>query len=160
MKTRFLLTIMVLGGCLAFMSCKDNKSDKKENTEQSAADKKKAEQEALKKAVQEAIEKDGIVLQGGDETIGAQKNGEAYTGEVWSLDKRSFVMNFKDGQPVNSITYHKNGKIAIMADSEKGTETYYDEEGNEMEGDAFLKQYEKYIDEIGPQMESVFERMQ
>lgn len=159
MKTKILLTAMVLGGCLAFMSCKDNKSDKKENTELSAADKKKAEEEAMKKAVEEAIEKDGIVLQGGEQSIGAQKNGEAYTGEVWSLDKKSFVMNFKDGKPVNSITYHKNGKVAIEADSENGTETYYDEEGIEMDVEAFLKQYEKYLDEIGPQMESVFSRM-
>ena len=159
MKKSFLLTVVLVGSMLTFTACKENKGEKNEKTELTDADKKKAEQAAMKKAVAEAIEQDSIVLQAGEEQLGAQKNGEAYTGEVWSIDKKSFVMNFKDGKPVNSITYHKNGKMAILADSEKGVETYYDEEGNEMEGEKFLKQYESYLEEIGPQMESVFERM-
>ncbi len=149
MKTRFFITTVLFAGAMILTNC--GKKDSKDEVGQA--------QEKFNKEIQEAIKNDGINIQSGDSVLKAQKDGEAYTGELWSLDGKTFKMDFQDGLPVGSTTFHKNGKIAIQSKSDSGTEIYFDENGMEMDVDDFFKKYEKYIDEIGEQLESVFARM-
>ena len=155
MKTRLFIAIAIVGGCIAFSSC--GSSDKK-NEPAKTEKKVDPKQEKFNKEVKEARAKDSVNIEAGENGLQAKKNGQAFTGEVWSLDGKSYVMKFKDGQPDGSITYHKNGKKAIDAAAD-GKTTYYDEDEKEMEEEEFMKNYEKYLDEIGEQLESVFARM-
>ena len=146
MKSKLLAFAILACGLMALTGCKNSdgkKSDEKEKTEQSAA------------------EQESVVLNAGEDEITAEKDGKPFTGEVWSEDGKSFVMNFKDGEPVNSVTYHRNGKEAIVASSDASNPEpkYYDEEGNEIDVDVFMEKYEAYVEEVGPQMESVFAKI-
>jgi len=154
MKTRFFIAIAILGGCIALASCGGDSKKQPEKKEKKVDPK----VEKFNKEVKAAIAKDSVNISAGDNGLKAEKNGQAFTGEVWSLDGKSYVMKFKDGLPDGSITYHKNGKMAINAGPD-GKTTYYDEEEKAMEEKDFLAKYEKYLDEIGEQMESVFARM-
>lgn len=153
MKTRIFIAIAILGGCIALSSCGGDSKKQPEKTEKKVDPK----VEKLKKEVKAAIAKDSVNISAGDNGLKAEKNGQTFTGEVWSLDGKSYVMKFKDGQPDGSITYHKNGKMAIEAKND--TTLYYDEEEKLMKEEDFMAKYEKYIDEIGEQMESIFMRM-
>jgi len=153
MKTRLLIAITLFAGAIMLTNCGDKKDNKEQKTEKKA----NPVQEKFNKDVEDAIKKDGVTIKAGEEALKAEKDGKAFTGEVWSIDGKSYKMDFKDGAPAGSTTFHKNGKPAIVAAPEGG-EKYYDEDGKEMEVDKFMEKYEKYIDEIGPQMESVFAR--
>lgn len=107
----------------------------------------------------EDVKKDEVVLVQGDSTLLAMKNGKGVTQDIWSTDSSTFVMKFKDGKPTGSITYHKNGKEAIVADTKSGRTTYYDEDGKEMVDTVFFDKYAAFLEEITPQMESVFAKM-
>ncbi len=153
MKTKILIVTAVISGFMAFTSCGERKEEKREKPEATAQTKFNEEVKAAQKA-------DSIEIAASDSTLKATKNGEDFTGDLWSLDGKSFVMHFKNGKPTGSTTYHKNGKVAIEAKmGNKASELYYDENGKTLSDSLFLIKYEKYLDEIGPQLESVFARM-
>lgn len=137
------LTAILILAALVITGCKD--SQKQDNKEKADAKKE--------------MKKDEVVILPGDSTLVAMKNGKGVTQDIWSTDSATFVMKFKDGKPTGSIIYHKNGKEAVVADTKTGESKYYDEEGKEMPDTTFFEKYGPYIEEIGPQLESVFSKM-
>lgn len=137
------LTAILILAAMFMTGCKD--SPKQDNKEKADAKKE--------------VKKDEVVLLPGDSTLVAMKNGKGVTQDLWSTDSATFVMKFKDGKPTGSIIYHKNGKEAVVADTKTGTSTYYDESGKEIPDTVFFDKYADFLEEITPQLESVFAKM-
>ena len=85
MKTRIFIAIAILGGCIALSSCGGDSKKQPEKTEKKVDPK----VEKLKKEVKAAIAKDSVNISAGDNGLKAEKNGQTFTGEVWSLEGKS-----------------------------------------------------------------------
>jgi hypothetical protein len=70
------------------------------------------------------------------------KNGEPYTGEVWSEDGKSFCLTTRNGEPTKFVMYHLNGQEAVRIDNLSDDMTVYDETGAVMPIDSFAILYE------------------
>lgn len=77
-------------------------------------------------------------------------DGEEFTGTLYSSDER-FEMEFKKSAPYFIVCYHKNGFIAVAGNIDDESPIYFDEQGNEINEDAFEK---KYGEEFGKIMDA------
>lgn len=61
-------------------------------------------------------------------------NGKSYTGQVWSKDGESMVVEVSDGRPVKVTLYHDNGEPAMISTlfQENGEVKHFDINGYEM----------------------------
>ena len=81
----------------------------------------------------------------------AYKDGKKYTGKVWNQDK-SYCLEVVDGMAVKSTFYHPTGKVGFEIAhpnlEEEPKFTYYNEEGEEITQDEFLKNYGQNFDKV------------
>ena len=71
--------------------------------------------------------------------------GKPYTGQVWTKDGESIVVEVSDGRPVKFTLFHDNGKPAMITTFSAGDKEkkYYDINGYEMtKGDWISKYYD------------------
>ena len=106
MKTKSILSMLVLAGGLVLFGCAQGK---KGDSNDASTDSTQVEQSAAKKA----STADSVEVTAGGDRVRAVKDGEPYTGEIWSEDGKTYVMKFKDGKSYEGILYHKNGKPAM-----------------------------------------------
>ena len=71
------------------------------------------------------------------------KNGEPYTGEVWSDDGKSFCLTTRNGELTRFVMYHLNGREAVCIDNLDDEMTVYDEGGETISIDSFATQYKE-----------------
>ena len=146
MKTRTFFAALALTGCLAFMGCEQSKKNDSNNANGT---------ENIEKNTHVAGD-DSVNVTSGDDRVRATKDGEPFTGEIWSDDGKTYVLKFKDGESNEGILYHKNGKPAMVAGE---VEKFYDEEGKELTAEKFTEEYAEYLEEVSPQIEGVFQKM-
>ncbi len=149
MKTKSILSMLVLAGGLVLFGCAQGK---KGDSNDASTDSTQVEQSAAKKA----STADSVEVTAGGDRVRAVKDGEPYTGEIWSEDGKTYVMKFKDGKSYEGILYHKNGKPA-MVEGENGK--CYDEDGSVLTAEEFTVKYYKYLEEASEQIEGVFSKM-
>lgn len=70
-------------------------------------------------------------------------NGKSYTGQVWSKDGESMVVEVSDGRPVKVTLYHDNGEPAMISTlfQENGEVKHFDINGYEMNKADWLRKY-------------------
>lgn len=66
-----------------------------------------------------------------------------YTGQVWSKDGKSLVVEVSDGRPVKITLFHKNGNSALVSTLflHDGKVKHYDINGYEMDKGDWLRKY-------------------
>ena len=80
------------------------------------------------------------VIKDQDENRFVYVDGEEFTGTLYSSDER-FEIEFKKSAPNLIISYHKNGVIAVAGHLDDESPIYLDEQGNEINEDAFENIY-------------------
>ena len=77
-------------------------------------------------------------------------NDESYTGQVWSKDGKSFVVEVSDGRPIKITLFHKNGNPAIVSTKflHDGEIKHYDINGYEMTEGEWERKYEDLLKEV------------
>ncbi len=77
-------------------------------------------------------------------------NDESYTGQVWSKDGKSFVVEVSDGRPIKITLFHKNGNPAIVSTKflHDGDLKHYDINGYEMTEGEWERKYEDLLDGV------------
>ena len=88
-------------------------------------------------------------------------NNKAYSGQVWSKDGESVVVDVSDGRPVKITYLHKNGNPAAVGTlrvkdgrrSKRLYFTYYDVNGYEMTEHEWETKYEDIFKDINVEEE-------
>jgi len=71
-------------------------------------------------------------------------NKEPYTGQVWSKDGKSLVVEVSDGRPLKITLFHKNGNPAVISTKilHDGELKHFDINGYEMTEGEWERKYE------------------
>lgn len=77
-------------------------------------------------------------------------NGESYTGQVWSKDGKSLVVEVSDGRPIKITLFHKNGNPAIISTKvlQDGELKHFDVNGYEMTEGEWERKYENLLNDV------------
>lgn len=73
-----------------------------------------------------------------------------YTGQVWSQDGKSLVVEVSDGRPVKITLFHKNGNPAIVSTKflHDGDLKHYDINGYEMTENDWETKYKDLLNKV------------
>ena len=82
-------------------------------------------------------------------------NNEPYTGQVWSKDGKSLVVEVSDGRPLKITLFHKNGNPAVISTKilHDGELKHFDINGYEMTEGEWERKYEDLLNEVDLQDE-------
>ena len=77
-------------------------------------------------------------------------NKEPYTGQVWSKDGKSLVVEVSDGRPLKITLFHKNGNPAVISTKilHDGELKHFDINGYEMTEGEWERKYESLLNEV------------
>lgn len=75
-------------------------------------------------------------------------NGKAFTGTAWSSDGKTISVTCKNGIVQSVIAYHENGAKAIESSSLLGKGKCFDQAGNPVKIDDFIKAYPGLVEQI------------
>ena len=77
-------------------------------------------------------------------------NGESYTGQVWSKDGKSLVVDVSDGRPIKITLFHKNGNPAVISTKilHDGELKHFDINGYEMTEGEWERKYGDLLNEV------------
>lgn len=75
-------------------------------------------------------------------------DGKAFTGEAWSSDNKTIRLVCKNGIVQSLTAYHENGTKAIESTSLLGEGKCFDDVGNPIKIDDFMKSYPALVDQI------------
>lgn len=74
-------------------------------------------------------------------------DNQPYTGQVWSKDGKSLVVDVSDGRPIKITLFHKNGNPAIISTKilHDGELKHFDINGYEMTEGEWERKYENLL---------------
>lgn len=78
----------------------------------------------------------------------AYANEQPFTGSAWSVDGSTMRVNCNIGRVTSIELYHSNGELAMRSHSLTKPGKTYDEKGNEIPFDEFVKKYPTLINTI------------
>mgnify|MGYP007056203293 CR=1 FL=1 len=85
-----------------------------------------------------------VVFADGTATV----EGKPFTGEIWSDDNKTYCLETDNGVVTAFKIYHSNGTAAYVMASPADTLEAFDETGNSIPLDTFIKRYESLADEM------------
>ena len=85
------------------------------------------------------------------------KNGNPYTGVVWSDDKFTWQMTINEGIPTAVTFYHPGGTVAFSIETPSDTTDLrtFDENGTLIPIDTFVERYKDLAEEIPMLLERI-----
>lgn len=91
-----------------------------------------------------------------DEALTTAYLGDSeFTGTAWSEDERTICINCEAGKVTSVVLYHGNGTVAMESKSLTGAGATYDEDGNAIALEEFVKKYPVQIKAVQDMAESI-----
>lgn len=91
-----------------------------------------------------------------DNLANAYINGESFSGEAWSEDGKTICITCEEGKVISVRVFHENGNMAMNGTSLVGESAVYDEDGNSMQLQDFIKGYPQLVIAIQRMVEELY----